>query len=184
MAKQTSEARVRLQHAAVELFQEHGFDRTTAAEIAARAGVTERTFFRHFTDKREVLFDGQAVLTDALTAAIASAPAGSRPLDTLFHAFRSVTQLLEGNRSFAEPRQKVISAAPALQERELAKLEALSGALAHALKARAVPDLNAILAARAGVAAFAHATISWLESEKPGLAERLDLAERALKAVL
>ena len=184
MGQQGSEARVRLQQAAVELFGEHGFDRTTAAEIAARAGVTERTFFRYFADKREVLFDGQAVLVDALTASIASAPAGLRPLDTLFRAFRSVTQLLEGNRSFAEPRQKVISATSALQERELAKLEALSDAVADALKARSVPDLHATLAARAGIAAFAHATISWLESEKPGLAERLDLAEQALRAVL
>ena len=184
MVQQESKARVRLQQAAVELFREHGFDHTTAAEIAARAGVTERTFFRHFPDKREVLFDGQAMLVDALAASIASAPAGLRPLNTLFRAFRSVTQLLEDNRPFSEPRQEVISATPALQERELAKLEALSEALALALKARDVPDLQAALAARAGMAAFAHATISWLEHEEPGLLQRLDLAEQALRVLL
>ena len=179
-----SKARVRLQQAAVELFQERGYDRTTAAGIAGRAGVTERTFFRHFPDKREVLFDGQAVLVDALTASIADAPTGAGPLDALFRAFRSVTQLLEDNRPFSKPRQEVISATPALHERELSKLEALSNALALALRARGVPELSAALAASAGMAAFADATLSWLENENPGLAERLDLAELALKSLL
>ncbi|MGI4807022.1 MAG: TetR family transcriptional regulator [Janthinobacterium lividum] len=184
MAQQGSDARMRLQRAAVELFREHGFDRTTAAEIAARAGVTERTFFRHFPDKREVLFDGQAVLVNALTASIADAPPELGPLDTLFRAFQSVTPLLEGNRSFSEPRQKVISATPALQERELAKLDALSDALALALKTRHVPDLQATLAARAGMAAFAHATLAWLATDELRLDERLDAAKQALKALL
>jgi AcrR family transcriptional regulator len=184
MASQISEARVRLQQAAVELFREHGYDRTTAAEIAARVGVTERTFFRHFPDKREVLFDGQAVLVNALTASIADAPAGLGPLDTLFRAFRSVTPLLEDNRPFAKPRQEVISTTPALQERELAKLEALSDALALAMKGRGVCELQATLAARTGLAAFAHATVSWLENEEPSLTERLNLAEQALRALL
>ncbi len=184
MVQQGSEVRVRLQLAAVQLFGERGFDRVTAAEIAAHVGVTERTFFRHFADKREVLFDGQAVLVEALTASIADAPAGLGTLDTLFHAFRSVTQLLLDNRSFSKPRQAVISATPALHERELAKLEALSEALALTLTARGVPDLEAALGARASMAAFAHATLLWLENEEPGLAERLDQAEQALKALL
>ena len=184
MANQEGDARLRLQRAALELFRERGYDRTTAAAIAARAGVTERTFFRHFSDKREVLFDGQAVLVAALTASIAGAPSDLRPLATLFHAFRSVRQLLEENRPFSEPRQEVISTTPALQERELAKMAALSDALAIALKARNVPELQAVLAARTGMAAFAHATISWLEQVGPGLAERLDSAEQELKVLL
>jgi AcrR family transcriptional regulator len=183
MAQPGSEARVRLQQAAVELFRERGFDHTTAAEIAARAGVTERTFFRHFPDKREVLFEGQVVLLEALTASIADAPAAAGPLDALFRAFRSVTQILEANRPFSKPRQEVISATPALHERELSKLEALSNALATALKARNVPDLQADLAARAGMAAFANATLSWLGNEHPSLAERLALAEQALRSL-
>lgn len=175
---------MRLQRAAVELFRERGYDRTTAAEIASRAGVTERTFFRHFPDKREVLFDGQAVLLDALTASIAAAPAELGALDTLFRAFRSVTPLLEANRPFSRPRQEVISATPALHERELSKLEAVSDALAYALKARGVPNPQAALAARAGMAAFADATLSWLDTEEPGLAEYLDLVEQALRSLL
>ena len=183
MEKPGSDARVRLQRAAVELFRERGYDRTTAAEIAGHAGVTERTFFRHFPDKREVLFDGQAVLVEALTASIAEAPTELGPLDTLFRAFRSVTTLLQDNRPFSKPRQEVISATPALHERELSKLEALSDALASALQARGVPNLPAALAARAGMASFAHATLAWLEDDQPGLAERLNLAERALKSL-
>lgn len=184
MKSASSNVRMRLQQAAVAMFRERGYDRTTAAEIAARVGVTERTFFRHFPDKREVLFDGQQALMDALTASIADAPKGLGPLDMLFRAFRSVTALLENNRSFSHPRQAVIAATPALHERELSKLEALSDALALALRDRGVPDLPAALAAHAGMAAFAHATLAWLADDDLDLAERLDRAERALKSLL
>ena len=104
MAKHEDALRIRLQRAALELFREHGYDRTTAAEIAARVGVTERTFFRYFPDKREVLFDGEATLRVALAAVIADAPDGLGPLDTLFRAFRSVLPLLEANRAFSHYR--------------------------------------------------------------------------------
>ena len=166
------DARTRLQRAALELFGEHGYDRTTAAGIAARAGVTERTFFRHFPDKREVLFDGEAILREALTAAIAEAPAGHGPLGILWQAFRSVSPMLEGNRAYAKPRHDVISVTPALQERELAKIAALSGALAEALQSRGVPELRADLAAQTGMAAFVHATLAWLDD--PGGSRRAD----------
>ena len=176
--------RVRLQGAALELFGERGYDRTTAAEIAARAGVTERTFFRHFPDKREVLFDGEAKLRAALTASIADAPARLGALDTLFRAFRSLQPALEDNRPFSKPRHEVISTTPALLERELAKTAALADALSAALKARGVADLRAELAARTGMAAFVHATVSWLDDPGRGLGERLDLAHRELKVLL
>lgn len=173
-------ARARLQQAAVKLFRERGFESTTAAEIAAHAGVTERTFFRHFADKREVLFDGQAVLLDAFLSAINDVPQNVPPLDTLFRTFRSVCSLLETNRPFAKPRHEVISATPALQERELAKTAALSMALARALQARGVPEDRAAFAAQIGMAVFAHVTVAWLEEAKPGLTERLDRARREL----
>ena len=184
MAKNDDDLRVRLQNAALELFRERGYDRTTAAEIASRAGVTERTFFRYFPDKREVLFDGEAILRGVLTASIADAPAGLGPLDTLFHAFRSVRTMLEANRPFAKPRHEVISATAALHEREMAKTAALAGALAAALKERGVPDLRAELAARTGMAAFVHATVAWLDDPATGLEERLDLACREVKALV
>lgn len=184
MAKTEDEVGIRLQRAALELFRERGYDRTTAAEIAARAGVTERTFFRYFPDKREVLFDGEAKLKTALTASIADAPDGLRPLDILFRAFRSTQSLLEDNRPFSEPRHKVISNTPALHERELAKMSSLADALALALKARGVIDLQAVLAARAGMAAYTHATISWLDDPGLGLSDHLDLAFRELRTLL
>ena len=170
-----------MQQAALELFREQGFDGTTAAEIAARSGVTERTFFRHFPDKREVLFDGEAILKEALSISLADAPATLGPLDSLFRAFHSVVPMLEGNRSFAEPRQAVIAATPALYERELAKLAVLADAMADALRSRGVPELRATLAARAGMAAFAHATIVWLADPAVALAERLDEAHEELR---
>ncbi len=184
VAGDEDDVRVRLQRTALALFRERGYDRTTAAEIAAQAGVTERTFFRHFPDKREVLFDGEATLRDLLTSSIAGAPDGLGPLDTLFRAFRSVRPVLEDNRPFSKPRHEVISGTPALRERELTKMAVLAEALAAALKARGVADLQAVLAARTGMAAFVQATISWLDDPVPGLGERLDLAHGALKALL
>lgn len=176
--------RSRLQEAAMALFMERGYERTTAAEIAARAGVTERTFFRHFADKREVLFDGEAILKTALTAALAALPASVRPLDALFGAFHSTVALLEENRPFAKPRHQLIAGTPALKEREIAKHEALADALAEALEARGVDHLSSVLAARAGMGAFVHATLAWLDNPSPGLGEQLDLAHRALEALL
>ncbi len=184
MANHEDGVRVRLQRTALALFRERGYDQTTAAEIAARAGVTERTFFRHFPDKREVLFDGAEALRAALTAAVADAPDGLGPLDTLFRAFRSVLPALEANRPFSKPRHEVIASTPALHERELAKHGALADALAAALRARGVAELRAVLAARTGMAAFAHATLAWLDDPEPGLGARLDLARRELRALV
>ena len=186
MANQNSPDGVhaRLQRAALDLFRERGYDRTTAAAIAARVGVTERTFFRYFPDKRETLFGGEAVLVSVLTEAVRDAPDGLAPLDLLFHAFRSVLPLLEANRPYAEPRQAMVSQTPALHERELAKHDALASALADALRARGVGEQPALLAARTGMAAFSHATVAWLGTPEPGLAERLDLALQDLRALL
>ncbi len=184
MVKATADARTRLQRAALELFGEHGYDRTTAAGIAARAGVTERTFFRHFPDKREVLFDGEAILRDALTAVIAEAPVGPAPLGILWQAFRSVSPMLKDNRAYAKPRHDVISVTPALQEREFAKLAVLSEALAEALRARGIPELRADLAAQTGMAAFVHASLVWLDDPEVDLGERIDIAFGELQGLL
>ena len=178
------DVRTRLREAALELFREHGYDRTTAAGIAARAGVTERTFFRHFPDKREVLFDGEASVRAALTSAIAEAPAGLGPIGTLFRAFRAFAPMLEANRAWSEPRHQVIAATPALHERELAKVAALTAALADALQARGVAGSAAVLAAQAGMVAFVQATLAWLDDPAVTFGERLDLAGRELKALL
>ncbi|MBC8138566.1 MAG: TetR family transcriptional regulator [Fibrella sp.] len=176
MPRSGEEARRRLQQAALELFSERGYDRTTASEIAARAGVTERTFFRHFPDKREVLFDGQARLRAALTGAIAQAPDGLQPLELLYWALQSIEQLMEDNRAFAVPRQQVIASTPALQERELAKIAALTENLAMALRHRGVDERRATLAAEIGMASFCYAVASWFADPSHRLNVHLDHA--------
>ena len=99
MAGSRKDVRLRLQRAALELYAERGFDRTTAADIAALAGVTERTYFRHFPDKREVLFGGEAPLQAALAEAVLAAPAGLPPLPALLAAFLSVVPMFEEDRA-------------------------------------------------------------------------------------
>ncbi|MET7685583.1 TetR family transcriptional regulator [Streptomyces sp. NPDC005423] len=173
MPRSGAEARRRLQQAALELYRERGFDQTTTAEIAARAGVNERTFFRHFPDKREVLFDGEADLRAALTQEVADAPDGLQPLGILLHAFQKAGRILEDNRPFSEPRLALIAKTPALRERDLAKAAALTEALAEALRQRQVPDRLAGLAAQTGWAAFHHAAQAWIDDPERSLEAHL-----------
>ena len=176
MPRNGEEARRRLQQAALELFRERGYEQTTAFEIAARAGVAERTFFRHFPDKREVLFDGQIKLKAALTGAIAEAPETLQPLEILHWAFRSLEQAMEDNRPFSFPRQQVIAGSPALQERELAKEAALTEDMAVALRRRGADERLATLAAQTGMAVFQYAVVSWFADPSRGLGAYLDHA--------
>ncbi len=173
MPRNGEEVRKRLQRAALELFRERGYEETTAAEIAARAGVTERTFFRHFPDKREVLFDGEAAFSEALTAAVRNAPEALGPWDTLFFAFNSVKQMFVENQPFAEPRQRVIASSPALQERAAAKTRSLITAAASALCERglAVPQAN--LAAQMGMATLSHGVAAWVNDGSIDLSEHI-----------
>ncbi len=164
MPRSGEEARRRLQQAALELYRKRGFDETTTAEIAARAKVTERTFFRHFADKREVLFDGEEAVRAAITHAVAEVPAGVAPLPTLLRAYRQVMPpLLEQSRDVAGSRARIIDANPALQERSLAKMAATTEALAAALRARGVTSAAAMLAAQVAMAAFTQAVRAWME---------------------
>ena len=162
MPRSGKEARRRLQQATLELFQQQGYDATTTAEIAARAGVTERTFFRHFADKREALFDGEEEFRDILAEAVVAAPQDMSPMEALFHAFRSVEPLLQRNRPFTAPRQKVIAETPALQERVLTKTANLTVGLSNALDQRGVEEGAAAFAAQIGMAMLARATSAWL----------------------
>lgn len=176
MPRNGEDARRRLVQAALELFTESGFDHTTAAQIAARAGVTERTFFRHFPDKREVLFVGQAILDTALSRAIAEAPAELSPIETLRRAFAAVTEMLEQNRRFSEPRQHIIAATPALQEREVAKHAAITRAVADALRKRGVEARRADLTAQVGLSVLSYALTAWFAEPSSRLANHLDHA--------
>ncbi|CAM5692893.1 TetR family transcriptional regulator [Mycolicibacterium aubagnense] len=175
-------AQGRLEQAALELYLQQGFDETTVAEIAARAGLTERTFFRHFTDKREVLFRGRQ-LAEALEAAIDDAPAAAAPLDVVAAALESLSDFFVERRPHARQRQAVISANPSLQERELIKLASLATTMCDALRRRGVADPAASLVAEAGIAVFKVAFDHWLtDPADRSLAEHIREALAELKA--
>src|SRR6202022_2120222 len=110
MSRWEADARGRLAQAALALYGERGFEQTTVAEIAARAGLTERTFFRHFADKREVLFWGQSALHEMFASTVASAPDSAAPIDAVAAALEAVGPLFEERREHARQRQAVIAA--------------------------------------------------------------------------
>ncbi len=156
----------RLQEAALVLFAEKGFDQTTAAEIAARAGVTERTFFRHFADKREVLFGGSPFLKAQILAGVTTAPADDGPLAAVGHGLDAAAAMIgEGRRDLARLRYTVIVSNPELRERELAKLADYAEAIAVALGARGVTEPQASLAAQAGMTVLRVAVERWTSGE-------------------
>ncbi len=184
MPKKEEDMPERLESAALALFAERGYDATTSAQIAERAGVTQRTFFRYFTDKQEVLFGREARVRDMLTASIAVVPADMPPLATLFHAFRAMADGFEAVRSYAKPRHDIIRANRALQERDTAKAAALATALADTLRRRGAGEPAATLAARCGVAALTHTMHEWLDDPSVAFTARLDEAEQTMAAML
>lgn len=184
MARWEPNARGRLEEAALELFGEQGFEQTAVAEIAARAGLTERTYFRHFADKREVLFWGEHLLSDTLVGAIADAPESASALEMVRAGLGAVTAIFVERREHARRRQAVIDANPGLQERELAKLAVLATTTAEALRARGVAEPAASLAAQAGIAVFKVAFGQWISAtDGAELADVIDAAFAELKAV-
>jgi AcrR family transcriptional regulator len=153
----------RLERAALALYGERGFENTTVAEIAERAGLTERTFFRHFADKREVLFWGAGALQELFVSAVAGAPDSAAPIDAVAAALQAAGAVLEERRDSARQRQAVIVANAELRERELVKLARLAAALADALRQRGVADPAAALTAEAGIAVFKVAFERWVD---------------------
>jgi AcrR family transcriptional regulator len=184
MGRWEPEARARLEQAALALYGERGFEQTTVAEIAGRAGLTERTFFRHFADKREVLFGGADVLTEVLISSVADAPDSAAPIDAIAAGLVAIGALLQQRREIARQRQAIIDAHKELQERELIKLASLASALAGALRRRGVSDPAASLAAEAGVAVFKIAFVRWInETNQADLPQIVRDSLDELKAV-
>lgn len=173
MARWEPGTRERLKTAALDLYDARGFDETTVADIAQAVGLTERTFFRHFSDKREVLFDRQELLQQEFVRGIEGAPGSATAIDMVTRALeRAAVFFPVENRPFARQRRSVIQANPALQERELLKLAGLTVALAAALRARGVADPRATLAAETGVTVFGVAFMIWTgEGEERSLFE-------------
>jgi AcrR family transcriptional regulator len=162
MGRWEPNARGRLEQAAMELFIERGFEQATVTEIARRAGLTQRTFFRHFADKREVLFWGQGALQELLVSTVASAPASAAPIDAVAAALEAAGASLQERHEHARQRQAIINANPELRERELIKLATLASAIAAALRHRGVSDPAASLTAEAGIAVFKVAFERWV----------------------
>jgi AcrR family transcriptional regulator len=157
------DAEARLVNAALALFDERGYDETTVAEIAERAGLTKRTFFRYFTDKREVLFWGADRIEDLFTGAIQSAPPGAPALDAVALGLEAFGRSLQGQGEVAARRIRIVRASPELSERQLIKFASMAETASHALRSRGVSADAAVLAAETGMTVFRVATARWLE---------------------
>jgi len=181
MARWQPGARERLVVAAVDLFTEQGYDTTTVAQIAERAGVTKSTFFRHFSDKREVLVAGQATLSRLLAEGIAQAPASASPLEAVAAGLeRASSEMGPVNRDLGPRLKAAVAASTELQERDALKNIGLAAAMTGALVARGVPDPTAHLAAELGVLAFKRGYAQWSEADRDDPA---GLAHHALAAL-
>ncbi len=166
MARWEPNARERLERAALALFAEHGYDATTVAQIADRAGLTKSTFFRHFADKREVLFGGQDFLSGVFSDAIRAAPPAATIADCLAAALEAAATAFTPDRhDLARQRRAIIAAHSDLQERELLKRARLAAVMADALRARGADETTARLAAEIGVLAFSAAYARWAAPE-------------------
>ncbi len=154
-------------NAAIELFDEQGYEATTVAEIAERAGLTKRTFFRYFSDKREVLFSGSQELQRLWLEGLAAAPAEASPLAVVIDGLDPVAEMFTERHPLARTRTQIIEANPELQERELIKLQSLAAAIKEALVGRGVSVNSAILAAQAGVTVFHVAFAHWVAQNDP-----------------
>jgi AcrR family transcriptional regulator len=151
--------------AALDLFTEQGYDATTVSQIAERAGgLTKMTFFRHFPDKREVLFAGQEIHSRILADAIAAAPGAATPVQAVGAALDALAATFtDERREFAARLLPVIAAHGELRERSAFKHIGLTQAMGEALEKRGVPELTASLAAELGMRAFDHAFSQWAD---------------------
>ncbi|GAB2818849.1 TetR/AcrR family transcriptional regulator [Streptomyces daliensis] len=181
MARWQPGATQRLVVAAVDLFTEQGYDATTVAQIAERAGVTKSTFFRHFSDKRELLVAGQETLSRLLADGITEAPAGASPLQAVAAGLERASGAMgPANRELGPRIKAAVAASTELQERDALKSVGLAAAMTAALIARGVPDATAHLAGELGVLAFKRGYAQWSESQGD---EAEGLASHALAAL-
>jgi AcrR family transcriptional regulator len=181
MARWQPGAAQRLVVAAVDLFTEQGYDATTVAQIAERAGVTKSTFFRHFSDKRELLVAGQETLSRLLADGITEAPASDSPLQAVAAGLERASSAMGPTNRELGPRLKAaVAASTELQERDALKSVGLAAAMTAALIARGVPDPTAHLAGELGVLAFKRGYAQWSESDRD---DTEGLAPHALAAL-
>ncbi len=175
----------RLRAAALDLYRTHGFEQTTVADIAAAVGVSERTFFRHFADKREVLFQGQEDLKSMFVRGIHDAPADATPLQvTAFALARVATFFAQDRQPYSTLRREVIEANPSLVEREQFKAASLASGISAAFRERGMRDPAATLSAQAALAVFHVAFMMWTTpGEQRDYAQLVGVAIEELKSL-
>lgn len=184
MARWEPDAVGRMQQAAAELFEERGYENTTVAEIAERAGLTKRTFFRYFPDKREVLFWGSEDLQELVASAVLTAPEAAGAMEAAGDGLRTAGALFDEIGERAWRRHRIVGASPELQERELVKLAALGDAVAASLRQRAVDDTTATLTAHLAVTVFRVAFDRWATGASGrSLIDTIDTTLRDLRAL-
>lgn len=184
MPRWEPDARIRLQQAALALYHEHGFDATTVEQIAERASLTKRTFFRHFADKREVLFAGGEDLEGLIVRAVRSAPPSVGALDAVALGLEALAAKFDAQGEPAMRLFRIVRASPDLWERQLIKFASMAQAVARALRARGVRDPAAILAAESGITALRVASDRWIRNtRKESLRDLIREALSELRAV-
>jgi AcrR family transcriptional regulator len=178
-------ARERLEQAALELFTEQGFGQTSVPQITARAGLTTRTFFRHFVDKREVLFAHEADFPEIVARLMTQTPPSLSPMQLIADGLHAVAVLrFDGHRDILRIRHHVISTDAGLVEREMRKYAALAAAIADGLRHRGTDELEATLTADIAVTVLRVAVTRWLrQTEDRPLTELLDQTLNALASV-
>src|SRR5690349_23299403 len=163
MARWDPDAEGRLRAAALELFQEHGFESVTATQIAERAGLARRSFFRYFPDKREVLFGGSDQLPAAFEEAFARVAPEVAPWPAMLAVLETIGVRLVEHATDSAVRREVIQASPELQERERTKAAAITTAIRSGLVRRQVPAADAALLSEVGSAVFGQAFTQWVD---------------------
>jgi AcrR family transcriptional regulator len=165
MSRWQPDTRERLERAALQLFTEQGFAATTVPQITQRAGLTTRTFFRHFADKREVLF-GSDEMIQLAAAAIVEAPADADPAALIIDSLSTFAAThLEGRRAEIRQRREIIRSDEGLRERDLRKRDAVSEAVRDALTRRGLPVVTAAMLAGTSATLFSVALQEWLDSD-------------------
>ena len=170
----------------MELFAERGYDATTAAQIAERAGLTKTTLFRHFADKREILFQGQDELVALAVGGVVSAPANGAPFEVLRAAVLALCAVhVEERRQIRRELVSILSSSSELQERAVFKRHAVTDALQAALAARLDDPRRAAVLADAGIRAYYDGYEAWVAADERGdLVDRVDEELAAYGSVL
>ena len=179
--RKKAETRQRIQEEAMRLFLEHGYDATTVEQIAAAAGVSHMTFFRHFPTKDDV------VVTDDYDPLIAelirARPADEHPVERVRATIlQGLAAVYATDRDTILARAQLIESTPALRARVLDNQRATEALFARALASPGGEDgLEVRVLAAACVAALITAVTRW--AEHPGDGELPELVDRAFRAL-